>query len=962
MAQPISLTTLPIPNSHLDDEEKEEVLDPAPNPAFQPQEGCLESNGLQQVLENAAASHAGITTYPPNCFPPHGIRTTYHELLQKAKAKAQLVDSIHGLSSGSVVLLHFDEHSDNIEWFWAVTLAGYLPAISTPFVNDIDQRKKHLIHLNDLFSKPTILTRGKLIPDFMGLDQLKIHSIEDLVLTKHKIEPKRRRGKANNDLAALMLTSGSTGNAKAVCLSYGQILAAVRAKSKHNGTTRDDVFLNWIGLDHVVNLVESHIHAMDLGAEQIHVQAGDLLVEPLRFIRLIHEHRVTFTFAPNFFLAKLRRALVDSGTSFPGEAKIDLSCLRGILSGGEANVVGTCAALAEKLSLFGAPSNVIRPGYGLTETCAGITWGSSFPSYDQAKGLEFASVGHCLPDGHMRVIRDDGSAAVDPNEIGNLQLSGPMVFKEYYRNAAATAEAFTTDGWFIAGDKACIDSEGNLNLAGRAKEVIIINGIKYSPHEIETAVEDVPGLSPSYTVVFPHRPHGSETEEFCVMYLPSRVPQDIKARAETADAITRVCGNSIGARPYQVLPLSKSSLFKSSVGKLPRRKIQSDFESGTFRKLEDENQNAIRSYRTATRQGPLSKTEQSVLEIICQMLHIPVDETGTDMNIFELGMTSVSLFAFKQNLHEKLELQVEIPLIMLLADPSIRGVSDTIDRQHSQEYDPVVPLQTRGTKTPLWLVHPASGNVLAFIPLAKYTLDRPVYGLRARGVNPGELFFQSIAEIARKYHSHMKKTQPHGPYAIAGYSLGSSVAFEITKIFEAQGDEVSFIGAIDSPPHIAPLVSSLNWSACLIMVSYFLGLIPEEHASLIGPAMYDSPPDEVIDHILQIADPNQLSALKLDKAQLWAIADVTDAYGSAAKQYDACGNVAKIDVFYATPLRSVSSSRKEWLEKYLSYWKDFSREEVSFYECDGDHANILDYEYVFAFQKKLKAVLSKRGL
>ncbi len=99
------------------------------------------------------------------------------------------------------------------------------------------------------------------------------------------------------------------------------------------------------------------------------------------------------------------------------------------------------------------------------------------------------------------------------------------------------------------------------------------------------------------------------------------------------------------------------------------------------------------------------------------------------------------------------------------------------------------------------------------------------------------------------------------------------------------------------------------------------------HPSVIHPPTH---PSIHADHILKVADPTQLNALKLDKAQLWAIADVTDAYGSAAKQYEACGTVAKIDVFYATPLRSVSSSRQEWLEKYLSYWRDFSREEVCF--------------------------------
>ena len=112
----------------------------------------------------------------------------------------------------------------------------------------------------------------------------------------------------------------------------------------------------------------------------------------------------------------------------------------------------------------------------------------------------------------------------------------------------------------------------------------------------------------------------------------------------------------------------------------------------------------------------------------------------------------------------------------------------------------------------------------------------------------------------------MKKTQPVGPYTIAGYSLGSSIVLEIAKNFEVEGDKVSSIGAINSPPYIALLVSALNWSACLIIVSYFLGLIPEEHVSLIGPAMYDSSPDEVVDYILKVADPVQLDALKLDRA------------------------------------------------------------------------------------------------
>ena len=113
--------------------------------------------------------------------------------------------------------------------------------------------------------------------------------------------------------------------------------------------------------------------------------------------------------------------------------------------------------------------------------------------------------------------------------------------------------------------------------------------------------------------------------------------------------MSRVCGNSIGARPYQILPPSKD-LRDIAIGNLLRRKIQSKVESGDFRKTEYEDNNAIKSYRVTTRQAPSSKTEKSALEIVCEILHVPVDETGIGVNIFKLGITSVSLFAFRQNM------------------------------------------------------------------------------------------------------------------------------------------------------------------------------------------------------------------------------------------------------------------------------------------------------------------------
>lgn len=119
------------------------------------------------------------------------------------------------------------------------------------------------------------------------------------------------RPRSVDEPAVLMLTSGSTGNAKAVPLLVSQVMSAIRGKSDVIASTPKSVFLNWIGLDHVANLTEINFHAMLLGAERVHVNANDLLADPLLFLRLLSKHKVDFTFAPNFFLALLDKTIAN---------------------------------------------------------------------------------------------------------------------------------------------------------------------------------------------------------------------------------------------------------------------------------------------------------------------------------------------------------------------------------------------------------------------------------------------------------------------------------------------------------------------------------------------------------------------------------------------------------------------------------------------------------------------------
>lgn len=902
---------------------------------------------LCQLLEQAANTSAGgIITYAPEDNLRTSRRVTYSQLLDRAMKDAEAIHRIN--PSRSKVLLHFDEHSHNMRWFWAVVVAGHVPVVSPPFSKDTGQRQKHLKHLHELLQSPLVLTSAKLVPEFLGTEDFDIRPIEALEAVNgalHHSFPEAQNGtlehscdtgfsKQRDDLAALMLTSGSTGNAKAVCLRHGQILTALNGKSRYHEISRSHVFLNWIGFDHVANLCEVHLHAMSMGADQIHAQAADLLADPISFLCLIDKHRVGYTFAPNFFLGLLKRQLENTDYQVaPKTRDLDLSCLKALISGGEANVVKTCATVTEQLHRYRACGDFVRPGFGMTETCAGSIYGKSCPTYDLENNLEFASLGRSIPGLKTRIVTENGTEAA-VNEAGSLQLAGPILFGEYYRNKIATKEAFTADGWFITGDRAMKDWKGNLNLAGRAKESIIINGVKHYPHELEAAIEEalIPGTTPSYNVVFPHRPKKSETESLCIVYLPTYNPDDIKALVETAEAITKVSTMICGVRPWAILPLDKSHLPKSSLGKISRAKVSTAFAKGLFQEIQEKTTIAIQTYRMAKRETPSSWTEKLILSLLEERFNLPNEEIGINSSLFDLGFTSVDLIAFKKQLEEGLQAKEEIPLILILENPSIRMMANAIEvaveeKSIQHVYSPVVTLQAQGKKTPLWLVHPGVGEVLVFLSLSKYITDRPVHALRARGFNKGEECFSSIQEVVSVYHESIKRKQPKGPYAIAGYSFGAMLAFEISKVLESQNDEVRFLGSFNLPPHIKHRMKQLDWVEVALNLSYFLGLMTEEHAHEISPDMHKLSNDEVLKQILHTAPQSRLTELSLDKTKLSTWSSLAHAMQDAAREYDPFGSVAGIDIFVADPLANVAESKEDWKVNHLNKWRDFSRSE-----------------------------------
>ncbi|KAK5625637.1 hypothetical protein RRF57_001353 [Xylaria bambusicola] len=927
---------------------------------------------LQDVLKGRAES-GSVKCYPLGAV-TKPLTITYKDLLFEAQHNSTLILNLPGFKEKQPVLLYFTTHLDNIVWFWSLLFAGGLPVILSQNHVSADQIKG----LASLLRNPICLTTSDLTNVFCDDHGLHIHTTEDIQknvvpLSTPSLQVQSRGG---SDIATLMLTSGSTGNSKAVSLSHSQILAAVAGKSAVRPIQPGNYpFLNWIGLDHVAGLIEIHIQALWLGIDQIHVHAADVVSSPTIFLSLLHRHKVSRTFAPNFFLAKLVSAVQSNeGLTDADHQTWDLSNLSILASGGEENSVDTSIAASSMLYNYKAPKNVITPGFGMTETCAGSIFNLECPDYDIRRGAVVSPLGICMNGIEMRItIPGEGIQVAAPNEVGNLEVRGNVVFKSYYGDAHATADAFTLDGWFRTGDQAMIDEQGCLCLAGRVKDVVNINGVKFSLANIQIALDRLLFQRTTRLVAFASRI--GHTEQLTVVYI-AKDGEDI---LELEDLATQTCHLQVGASPL-IFSLRRESiplLPTSSLGKISRAKMRTLYESGALSKDIEFHLNQVRQLRKQARERDdreANDAETLIIGILSGLQRAGSDTIGIDTSIFELGFSSIDIIRLKLQIDRQLGTSIPVTTLMRHPTPSslAKALSFKQDGSSSSSrtgsnYDPVVVFNASGSKTPLWLVHPGIGEVLVFVGLAQHLAsdDRPVYALRARGFEPGHERFKSIDEAVDIYIAAIRQRQPQGPYAIAGYSYGTMLAFEITKKLEGVDGPgtVQFLGSLNLPPHIKTRMRQLTWNNCLLHLAYFLGLTTEENAEQIEESDFQNlDREKALAYILDLADRDRMEELGLNEPGLIRWTDVAYDLPRIATDYEPQGNVAVLDIFHAIPLKAAAPNREEWVNIHLSEWRRFCRSTPRFHEVGGAHYTMIGPDHVARFSATLLSALNARGI
>ncbi|MGG5809012.1 acyl--CoA ligase [Falsiroseomonas sp. CW058] len=377
----------------------------------------------------------------------------------------------------------------------AVFVAAACAATTAP-LNPAYRQEEFEFYIEDLKAKALLVAKGWDTPARAAAAKLGVAVIEvapdaaagagAFTLEGGAAGAAARPGDAAEDDVALVLhTSGTTARPKIVPLTHGNVTASARNIGATLALGPADACLNVMPLFHIHGLIAAVLASLGAGASVVCTPGFDAL----RFFRWMEEERPTwFTAVPTMHQAILARAERNREV-------IERVRLRFIRSS-SASLPGPVMEQMEKV--FGAP---LVESYGMTEAshqmCSNPLAGPRKPG----------KVG--LPAGPEVAVMGEDGAILPRGAIGEVVIRGPNVTKGYEANPEANAKAFT-DGWFRTGDQGMFDEDGFLMLTGRLKELINRGGEKVSPLEVDGVLSGHPAVAQVLCFAIPHARLGEE--------------------------------------------------------------------------------------------------------------------------------------------------------------------------------------------------------------------------------------------------------------------------------------------------------------------------------------------------------------------------------------------------------------------------------------------------------------------
>jgi thioesterase domain-containing protein len=202
---------------------------------------------------------------------------------------------------------------------------------------------------------------------------------------------------------------------------------------------------------------------------------------------------------------------------------------------------------------------------------------------------------------------------------------------------------------------------------------------------------------------------------------------------------------------------------------------------------------------TPTREGCNSARDSLELQLV-QIWEELLDTSpvGIDDNFFSLGGDSVLAMVLLARVAQ--ETGLDVPANGIVGAPTVAQLAALLrEGITAEQWSPLVPIQTEGSGTPFFCVHPGGGTVLCYLQLSQALgPQQPMYGLQAPGVDGIREPLPTVEEMATEYVAAIREARPHGPYALGGWSVGGMVAYEMACRLTADGEQVQTLAIVDS--------------------------------------------------------------------------------------------------------------------------------------------------------------------
>ena len=413
-----------------------------------------------------------------------GRQLRYSEIPDRSGQILSLLQQ-HGVKKGDRVVVQVDKSIEAVLLYLACLRAGaiYIPlnAAYTPaevgyFLGD--STPQLFVCTPAKKAELDVIAKDRGVPAVLGLggggDGEFVDALELQPINAETVEVEA------NELASILYTSGTTGRSKGAMLSHANLASNAKVLFDTWQWQNNDVLLHALPIFHVHGLFVA-LHCALLGGSRV-------------------------IFMPRFDAATVMRSLPES-TVMMGVPTFYTRLLehqdfsRETCTNMRLFISGSAPLLAETHRDFEARTgHRILERYGMTET--GMITSNPYDGERIA-----GTVGYALPGISVRVADETGKE-LPRGEAGVLEITGPNVFKGYWQMPAKTAEEFRDDGWFITGDIAVMSKDGRVTIVGRAKDLIISGGFNVYPKEIESEIDDLPGVKESAVIGVPHPDFG----------------------------------------------------------------------------------------------------------------------------------------------------------------------------------------------------------------------------------------------------------------------------------------------------------------------------------------------------------------------------------------------------------------------------------------------------------------------